>query len=283
MKIFKRLLLIFSIFFVVLIALAIILPIVYKKEILAKTKEEINKNVRAKVDFDGIDLSLFSHFPNFTFKLNDYSVVGIDDFEGVPLAKGESFAFTVDLWTLINRKGPFQIKSIYMEKPDINVLVRKDGRANYDITIPTDERIKEEAATTDYSSFAGELQKYAIHQANLVYDDRSMDFYMGIKDMNHSGKGNFTIDVFDLVTHTDMAELTVKYGGISYLKKAKVDYDAIFNIDQKNSKYTFKDNVLTLNALQLKTDGFVQLKGNDIGMDLDFSTPQSDFKDLWSM
>ena len=283
MKIVKRILLIFSIFFVVLIGLAIVLPIIYKDQILNKTKEEINKNVLAKVDFEDIDLSLFSHFPNFTFKLNNYQVDGIDDFEGITLAKGASFAFTVDIWTLINRSGPFQIKSIYMEKPDINVLVLPNGKANYDIAVPTDERIKETASETDYSSFAGELQKYAINHANLVYDDRSMDFYLGITDLNHSGKGNFTIDVFDLNTHTDIAGLTVRYGGISYLKNAKTNLDAIFNIDQKNSKYTLKDNILTVNALQLKTDGFVQLKKEDIDMDLDFSTPQSDFKSLWSM
>ncbi len=283
MKILKRVLLIFTIFFVVLIGLAIALPIIYKDQILIKTKEEINKNVRAKVDFEDIDLSLFSHFPKFTFKLKNYRVDGIDEFEGMTLAKGESFAFTVNLWTLISQKGSFQIKSVYLEKPDIHILVLPDGKANYDIAVPTDERIKETASETDYSTFAGELQKYAINHANIVYDDHSMDFYLNIEDMNHRGNGNFTIDVFDLDTHTDIKGLTVKYGGISYLKKAKVNYDAIFNIDQKNSKYTFKENFLTVNDLQLRTDGFVQLKGDDIAMNLDFSTPQSDFKNLWSM
>ncbi|MEZ4982222.1 MAG: hypothetical protein R2769_11680 [Saprospiraceae bacterium] len=48
--------------------------------------------------------------------------------------------------------------------------------------------------------------------------------------------------------------------------------DAIFNIDLDNSKYTLKDNDLVLNALPILADGWIQLKEEDIDMDLSFGS-----------
>ncbi|MBI5914176.1 MAG: hypothetical protein HY842_02270, partial [Bacteroidetes bacterium] len=102
--------------------------------------------------------------------------------------------------------------------------------------------------------------------------------------LDHSGEGDFTQDVFDLTIKTAIAEMTAESGGIGYLKKAKVKLDAGFNIDLPNSKYTLKENDLTINDLQLKADGWVALPNeNDVDMDLTFSAPQSDFKALLSM
>jgi hypothetical protein len=48
---------------VVLIALAFIIPIAFKKQITELVKKEINKSLTAKVDFADVSLSLFRHFP----------------------------------------------------------------------------------------------------------------------------------------------------------------------------------------------------------------------------
>ena len=283
MKIIKRLLLIAGILLVVLIGAAIALPIIFKDEILAKAKEEINKNVRAQVDFSDVSLSLLRSFPNFCFRMEDFSVIGIDTFAGYPLAKGKAAEFTIDLKSVINADAPISIKSVSLEEPDINILVLENGLANYDITVPTDERIEETAESTDYSGVRIKLDKYSITGGKFVYDDRQGGTYVSINDLNHSGKGDFTIDVYDLDTKTTIGEMTVSQGGITYLKKARADLDAIFNIDQTNSKYTLKDNKLTVNDLTVNAEGFVQLLAEDIAMDLSFSTPESDFKSLFSL
>jgi hypothetical protein len=285
MKIIKRLLLVILALVVLLIGAAIAIPYIYKDEILSQVKNEINKNVRAEVDFADVELSLLRSFPNLSLNIKDYTVIGVDEFEGQPLASGKSVGLTLDLMSVVKADLPVSIRSVTMDSPDINVYVKKNGVANYDIAVPgpdtSAQQPPEQAA--DYSNVVIELDRYAITNAHILYDDRSTDILFEASGLNHSGKGNFTIDVYDLDTHTDISELTVEYGGISYLKKALLQLDAIFNIDQANSKYTLKENELLLNALKLRADGFVQLLGDDIGMDLSFSTPQNDFKSLWSM
>lgn len=283
MKLLKRLLLIFGIFFLILVGLAIAFPIIYKDQIVERTKTEINNNVRAEVDFQDVSLSLFKHFPKLTFSINGLSVDGIDEFEGVPLASSDKMEVAVNLASVFNTKKPFEVSSFSVVNPEINVIVTKDGKANYDITVPKDERIEETTQEGDYSAFKVQLKKYSIENATITYDDQSGDIYLKIEDLDHNGSGDFTMDVFDLSTKTTIDKLNFSYGGISYLKNAKVDYDAGFKIEQSDAKYSFLDNELKLNELLLNAEGFVQMKEEDILMDVAFSSPQNSFKNLWSL
>ena len=208
---------------------------------------------------------------------------GIDEFDGLALASGNTLDFTLDLMSVIKKDRPLEIKSINLVQPNIHVKVLKNGKANYDIAVPTDARIEETAQETDYSGFQLLLNEYSITEAKVVYDDKPSDVYLEINDLNHIGSGNFTIDVFDLDTQTEIKSISVKQGGVSYLTNASATLDAIFNIDNKNSKYTLKDNDLRINALQLITNGFVQMAGDDINMELEVNTPQNEFKHLLSM
>ena len=283
MKIVKRIFLVVFILFILLIGAIVAIPIFFKDDIVAKTKEEINKTVYAKVDFKEVDLSLLSTFPNLGLSINDFTVEGIDDFEGVRLASGEAINLSLDLFSVFNSSKPIAIKSVALQKPNLHIYVLENGKANYDIAVPTDERIKESAQEGDFSQFVVKLQEYNITNGSLIYDDRATDVFFQIDQLEHSGSGNFTIDVYDLDTQSEIGELTVKQGGITFLNKAKATLDAIINIDQKNSKYTLKDNNLLVNALKINADGFVQLKEEDILMDIDFNTPQNEFKHLLSM
>lgn len=283
MKIVKRLLLALLILVVLLAGSAVALPFLFKDKLTALAKEEINKNVAAKVDFKGVDLSLLRSFPNFSLELQDYSVEGVGDFEGVRLAGGKSIGFTLDLMSVISSTRPVEVKSVTLEEPNIHVLVLKDGRANYDIALPAEEAADTAATEADYSNVVVQLQEYSINNGYLIYDDRSIDVFVDAKNINHQGAGDFTIDVYDLDTYTDIEALTVTQSGITYLKDAHATLDAIFNIEQADSKYNLRDNELAINDLKLTADGFVQLAEDDINMELAFSSPQNDFKSLLSM
>ena len=284
MKIIKRLLLVLLVLIILLVGTAIAIPYFYKDEILELTKSEINKSVNAKVDFNDLTLSVFKSFPSLSIGLEKFYVEGIDQFEGVRLAGAESFNFDVNLLSVMNiGKKPLKINGIHLEKPEINVMVLKDGKANFDIAKPTDERIEQEAATTDYSGLQINLKEYSITDGQIKFDDRQGDIFLEINDLDHSGSGNFTLDVFDLSTKTNIAGITARQGGVAFLNKAQTSLDATFNIDQKNSKYTLKDNKLVINALQLIADGFIQMQGDDINIDFKVDAPSNNFKDLLSL
>ena len=72
----KRLLIGLLAFALLVIAALIILPVVYRDEIVQLVKDEINTRVDARVEFGDFDLSILRHFPEFTFSIDQVSVVG---------------------------------------------------------------------------------------------------------------------------------------------------------------------------------------------------------------
>lgn len=87
MKIVKRILLGLAIVVVLLVASAIIIPIVFKDDIKAAIDKEIAKTVNADVvfDVDNFSLTVFKNFPNVTVEIKELGVFNRAPFEGVPL------------------------------------------------------------------------------------------------------------------------------------------------------------------------------------------------------
>ena len=79
-KIIKWFLRILLVLIVLFIAAAIIVPIVFKPQLMQIAKTEINKNVNANVEFDDFQVSLIKGFPNLYIGLKGLSVVGVDSF-----------------------------------------------------------------------------------------------------------------------------------------------------------------------------------------------------------
>ncbi len=281
MKLLKRFFLVILILFVLLIGVLAAIPYFFKDQIVDMAKTEINNNVNARVDFTSVGLSLLRSFPDFTVTLKGIDVEGVSEFEGLKLADVGAFGMTLDLMSVIKKDQPVVVESFTIDDAEIYVKVLKDGRANYDIAKATGETTSEEELPDD--AYQISLKRYAITDSKITYDDAATDTYMEIDGLNHTGKGNFTLSIYDLITNTKAENLTVNYGGVNYINKAKADIDLTIKVNAKASKYTISDNDIRLNDLKLETQGWVSMPGDDIEMDLSFKAPQTDFKHLLSM
>jgi len=255
-----------------------VLSYFYKDEIVAKVKTDINKNFDATIDFGRVDLSFLRSFPDFNLQLQNLNIQGKDAFEGITLVDAKNIELDLDVMSVINADAPIQVNTIQFTEPNIHVMVLKDGTANYDIAKAT-----EEAESSSYN-FQINLEEYSIVDGHLTYDDQAGDLFLELKDLDHTGSGNFTETVFDLVTKTNITEMTAKTGGITYLRRAKGDLDMTLNADLDQMKFTLKENEIMVNALKLKADGFINmLKNGDIDLDLKFNAPGNSFKNFLSL
>ena len=118
-----------SVVLLVLIVFLISAPFLFKDKIVAKIKEEANKNLNAKLDFGNFDLTLISSFPDFKFTLNKLSLVGINDFAGDTLIATDKLMLNINLMSVIKGEQ-YKINSIVLEHPTILAKVLKDGKAN---------------------------------------------------------------------------------------------------------------------------------------------------------
>ena len=263
---------------VIFLAVAIIVPAVFKDDIKAAIEKEVAKSVNADVVFDDFSLSFFSNFPNITAGLERLGVMNRAPFEGEMLFATEKFEVEVNLADLLFSDA-LQVKGITLVRPVINVRVLEDGRANYDIAIASADT----ATSEEPAEFSFGIDHWEIINGDVSYDDASLNMKLSIDGLNHTGSGDFTQDVFDLRTHTIADSVSTTYDGVAYLTNKKVQIDATLNISEEYSKYTFKENTARVNDFAMHVDGWLKMNEEDMDMDLTFNTPNNSFKSLLSL
>jgi len=280
MKIAKKIFIGLAAVVVLLIASAIILPILFKDKIKSKIDEEIAKTINADVIFDvnNFSLSVFRHFPNITVEVKELGVFNRAPFAGVHLFVVERFDVEINLKDVLFG-DQLRVKGITLFRPQINVKVLKNGQANYNITYPSKDTVK----STEPSKFSFAIDNWSIEDGELVYDDATMPFSMSLGGLYHSGSGNFNENQFDLKTKTLADTVTVRYGGTEYISNKRAAIDAIIGISEGYTKYVFKENSVKLNDFALGFDGWFKMNEKDFGMDINFKSPENSFKSLLSL
>ena len=100
------------------------------------------------------------------------------------------------------RGDDIQIKKVNLNNSFINLLVKSDGRANWEIMKETDETDIEATPEEESSSLLIKLKKFTITNSKFVYDDKSLAFYLLLENVNHELSGDLTLDNTTLQTHT---------------------------------------------------------------------------------
>jgi hypothetical protein len=277
----KTFLKVVGIIFAVIIALAILLPVLFKGKIIELAKTEINKNVKAQVDFTGFNLSLIRSFPNLQFTIRGLTIAGVDEFEGDTLADINAVRITLDLLSAI-KGDTYEVKRIRVDKPRILIKVLESGETNYDIAIDAEEDVAEEPGDEE-SSFRLSLKRVEIRDGFIIYDDAELETYVKLTGVNHLLSGDMTLETTTLKTKTTAESLTLNYEGINYLSGVKLVYLADIIADLKNSVYTLSDNELLLNDLALAFDGSVALLDEGYDLDMTYNAPKTEFRSLLSL
>ncbi|MBA3285134.1 MAG: AsmA family protein, partial [Nitrosopumilus sp.] len=275
----RKILIVIAVLIVLLFGAALIVPIVFKDKIVAKVKTEINKNINAQVDFGDFDISIFRSFPDLSLNVENFIIRGIDDFENDTLAVINNTYLNLDIMSVIRGGEGIKIKSVVLDQPNLHFIVLENGKANWDVIKAGDEA----EPATDGEPLQLTLKKYEINNGNIIFDDRSSKFFISLIGLNHSGNGDFTEDIFTLSTKTNSPEVTMIMDKIPYLNKVKLNWDADLEMNLPASKYTFKENELTLNDLALAFDGFVAMPGDDIQTELNYAAKRGDFKNIISL
>ena len=277
----KKFIIIFLGIIILLLGAAFVLPIIYKDEIKAKFEQEIAKKVNARVYFDTqqFSVSLFKRFPNITATMENFGVVGKDEFRGDTLLAVSKFAATIDIMSVIGG-GKIKVKAIDLESPRVLAKVLKTGKANWDIYIADTSQTQTD---TSQSSIAVGIDRWSVKNGHIIYDDRTSPMYAKIVNLNHSGSGDFEKDIFDMVSQTSIDSLTVRYDGTEYLSEKKLDADMTLSMNLAESKYTFKENTFKLNEFVLGFNGWFAMPDTSYAMDITFKTKETTFKSLLSL
>lgn len=282
----KKLLIVLGAVLLIVITAIVVLPMIFKDDIQKALDDSISESLDAKIyyDVDQFDLSLLQSFPNLTVSIADFGVVGLKEFSEDTLASIANFQITIDLMSIIGG-NQIKINEILLEQPSIYVHVLENGKANYDIAKSSTESSSDTPADSNpgESTISLAIDRWAITDGEMVYDDQSLNFSTIIVGLNHEGAGDFTLDVFDLTTSTTIESLSLGYDGVDYISNKQVKADVTLAMDLSKMLFTFKDNKIAVNDFAMGAEGFISMPDQDIDMDITFGGNDIDLKSILSL
>jgi uncharacterized protein involved in outer membrane biogenesis len=270
---------------VLLLALLIVLPLLFRDRIAQRVKVEVNRTLEARVDWRDVGLTFFSDFPNLTLRLDDLTAAGIGRFEGDTLASIRHLGVVLDLASVLgNVLGgggkPIVVRSIELDQPRLSLIKLEDGAANWDITRKTPEaEPRPEAA----KPVAISLRSLEIRDAAVAFDNRQAKLQASLSGFDQSFSGDLSQDLVAIQTRADADTVSLTFAGIPYLNRVKLGLTADVQADLARKFFTLEDTELRLNDLQLGVSGSANAAGKNMGLDLAFNAPSTNFRSILSL
>lgn len=265
----------------VILLLLLILPFAFQGKLAKLVKEEGNKMLNAQFDFRTLNISLLRNFPSASVSLEDFWLKGTGPFENDTMIQAGELTAAVNLFSLFG-DGGYDISRIIVKDTRVHAIVLEDGRPNWDVMKPSPDAETPEDETAQ-ETFRIKLQKLSVDNLSVVYDDRQGGVFADLSRLEADCSGDFGSDrtVVDLKMETP--SLTCRTGGIPLLNKVSLEADMDVDADLAGGKFTLRENMLRLNAIQLNLDGWLAQTKQGMDMDLRLNTNEVGFKELLSL
>jgi AsmA protein len=275
-RIFVRILKITGITIGSILLLLFLLPIIFPGKIAEEVKSFANQKLNGELDFKEANLSFFNHFPSLTLTLTDFSLKGSAPYKNETLVSAKEVAFGINVKSLLFDKK-VTIDKIYVSNALINVKVNAKGEANYNVYNSEEKTPKKESSDSSLR-----LEKIAIEDSHIVYDDKSTKILIDANGFNYVGNGDLDKAIFDLYTEADIEDFDFAYDGEPYLKNKKVNADLITKINTNSLAFVFEQNNLKINKLPVEFKGKFDFLNNGYDMDFNIKSEGSNLKDFFT-
>lgn len=264
--------------FAFLIASLVALPFIFKGKILERIDREISESVNAQVyyNYDNISLSLFRRFPNISATISDFGIVGNSPFQNDTLVQLDRLQVDFNLRSVIFDEYP-QLTGIHLDGGALYVKIFEDGSANYDITVPTEEKEVAE------SNFKIGVNLIEVNNLDLIYDDRQQKILLALGEITAEGKGDFTADVYDLPLKMEAMISNLTYEEVNYLQNKNFNGETVLNVDMEKMKFAFGEGNFAINDFLFDLTGYIAMPTDDIEFDLAFAGKDNTFKSILSL
>lgn len=273
---------------VLVLAILLLLPVLFKDRLLAIVTDAARGQVDADVALGDADVSLIRSFPDLHLAVADLVVTGRGPWAGVELARIGELALTVDLASVV-RGGAVRVTGLSLADTRVHVIVDEQGRSNADVAggsegaADADAEPAEPAADDDAGSAELWLRDVDVSGVDLVYEDRAAGRVVTVEDFGLRGDADVSGETVALRTDLSMASLDVRDGGVPLLAKAKVGADLDVRYAPATGRVDLGKSTLRLNDLAVDLEGSVVPQGDDTALDLAFQAQPTTFKSLLSL
>ena len=264
-----------------LVGLAVV-PFLFRDRIVARVKAAVNDAVNARVEWKDAGITFFHDFPNLTLRLDDLGVTGVGRFQGDTLLAIPRFRLVLGLGSVVESlrgSGPLVVRSVELDRPLARLLVLPDGTANWDILRPSQNAPRAAGRPLDLR-----LRGLELRGGRLSLENRQTGLIASLAGLSESLRGDFRQTRFTLRTQTTADTTSLRFAGVPYLNRVRLDLGADLDVDLGAKRVTVKDNHIRLNDLALALAGSVAAAPDSAyAVDLTFKAPSTDFREILSL
>jgi len=278
----KKIIVIIAVVFLLFAGALLAIPVFFKNNLVEATKNTINKQVKAEIEFADIKLSLFRSFPKATVELNNLLIKGINEFKHDTLFKVSAVRTKMNLVSLF-RKSDRSIEEIIIDSPVINLIVSDTGISNWDIATQTDDTKDDNINTSNDDSFTLQLEKIEIINGFLQYEDKLAKMLLKLEKMNFDISGNMYGNGTQLKTAGSVNNFVVNYNDINYITNTSLSLKTLLDVNFSEMKFSIAENELLINRLPLELSGSVEIPSDTMLFNLDLKSKDSDFENFLAL
>lgn len=266
----------------VLFVAALLAPALFRAKIEQIVKREANAMLTAELNFERLSISLLRHFPNASVDLKGLTLIGTEPFAGDTIVEAKRISVVVDLASLLG-DGGLTVRKIVLAAPAVHAHKLADGRVNWDVMKPSDEAPAVADSADEPSSFRLSVRDFRLTDAAIRYEDDSTGMRFSTGPASLRLRGDMSAAETDLALRLTAERMRLVSGGVPLLSDAEAQFDASIAADLAQKRFTFSDNRLRLNAVELTLDGWVELADEAVKMDLRAGSERVQFKDVLSL
>lgn len=278
----KKGLLIGGIVFVVLIAILIAIPFVFRDALLEKTRTSINRDLNVTIGFKDFRLSLIKDFPKASLRLQDVTVTGKGTFDGDTLLYVKSLRTSFGLLDLFS-PNDLTINEIILDEANLKLFVNADNQVNWQIFPEETETIAEGTSEEAESTFGLQLSKIEIKNANVSYTDITLPMQMDFKGINMLIDGKMYGSDTKLNVNGVADQVNLLFDGINYISKTRLGIKSLLDINFDTMDFRFSEGELLVNNLPLDLQGSFSMPGDSMYFDLGFASKASTLGEILAL
>ena len=307
-----------SIIGILLIAIIIVCNVVFSPKTLTPiVRNNVGRFITCQADLDTAELTFFSTFPNFAINLSNVRVINpVANAQSDTLAYVGRLAASVNVSQFLF-KGNLVINQVHLDNTTANIFCDSLGNANYNIVALASNEEEEDTTSTALFDLL-QVNDVAISNLSATYIDQKSGIDANINGLNttlsaqlQGANGNIDAQctmhnaqcIIDNVQCTiDNAQLTTSgelrdnhFDGKLALALPSTTFDldnnrladslalraevpAEVNLDIMH--LNLKDALIAVNSNEINLNGVVQMKNDDINLDMQFATNQWNLEEV---
>jgi hypothetical protein len=252
----KRIGLVLLVFLVLLMGTSIFITLRYKNLIGNQLLAAVNNSLITEATVKNFDLTFFRSFPNVSASLIG---VEVEDTNGNRLCYADALSARISLFPLFNKK--VRIKSITLKGARLYVRIDRQGRANFDIFKPSENK------KSSYS-YQVSLEEAALEDILLFFDNQQNSIQTEAFIQKAKLNGNFSSSQTVLRAQAQLESRFVQRGNDRFLVGVPLAYDGKVEVNSESGMIRLNNLDLQIGPNPFQVDGSILSSEGMVDYDL---------------